>query len=163
MSKKDIIKFKENSVNSAELLKISRNIENTSRFIQSIEEEDRKLYKNMVELLKSDTKNELTQTEYEGIAKMQFFCDRFEAIFSAQAIETVDPDLLDLYRKMKTQITAFLRDYREGTKQTPPSITLIKQYLIQSKDELDKLKFIPKDEPVIIDVEMTDDTDADPV
>ena len=163
MSKKDIIKFKENSVNSAELLKISRNIENTSRFIQSIEEEDKKLYKNMVDLLKSDTRNELTQTEYEGIAKMQFFCDRFEAVFSAQSIETVDPELLDLYRKMKTQITAFLRDYREGTKQTPPSITLIKQYLVQTKDELEKLKFVPKDEPVIIDVEVVDDTDADVV
>ena len=163
MSKKDIIKFKENSVNSAELLKISRNIENTSRFIQSIEEEDKKLYKNMVDLLKSDTRNELTQTEYEGIAKMQFFCDRFEAVFSAQSIETVDPELLDLYRKMKTQITAFLRDYREGTKQTPPSITLIKQYLVQTKDELENLKFVPKDEPVIIDVEVVDDTDADVV
>lgn len=156
MSKKDIIKYEEKTANLAELQRISKNIENTSNFIRSIEEEDKKLYKNMVELLKLDTRNELTQTEYEGIAKMQFFCDRFEAVFGTQSMETADPELLDIYRKMKTQITLFLRDYREGTRQTPPSITLIKQYLIKSKDELEEIKFIKKDEPIIIDVELED-------
>jgi hypothetical protein len=154
MPKKDMVKFQEKTVDLAELIKISKNIENTSNFIQSIDEDDLKLYKNMIELLKIDTKNELTQTEYEGIAKMQFFCDRFESLFSSQAIETLDPELLDLYRKMKTQITIFLRDYREGTKQTSPSIVLIKNYLIKAKDELKDLKYVEKEEAEIIDVEM---------
>ena len=114
----------------------------------------------MVELLKIDTKNELTQTEYEGIAKMQFFCDRFESFFSTQNIETIEPEIVDLYRKMKTQITVFLRDYREGSKQSPPSIILIKNYLTKTKDELEALKFISKDEPEIIDVETDDNGDT---
>jgi uncharacterized protein YbgA (DUF1722 family) len=57
---------------------------------------------------------------------------------------------------MKTQITTFLRDYREGTKTTPPSITLIKNYLIKTKDELANLKFIDKNEAEIIDIEIED-------
>jgi hypothetical protein len=157
MNKKAIVKFDENTNKLSELQKISKNIENTSLFLKNINQDDRKLYKNIIELLKIDTKNELTQTEYEGIAKMQFFCDRFESFFSTQQIETVDPEILDLYRKMKTQVTAFLRDYREGTKQTPPSITLIKNYLIKTKDELEALKFIKKDEVEIIDVELDED------
>lgn len=160
MSKRDIIKYSENTDKLAELQKISQNIENTSVFLKNINAEEKKLYKNMVNLLKIDTRNELTQTEYEGIAKMQFFCDRFESFFSTQQIETVDPEILDLYRKMKTQVTAFLRDYREGTKQTPPSITLIKNYLIKTKDELEALKFVEKDVGVVIDVDEDENGDT---
>lgn len=160
MAKKSIVKFGENTDKLAELQRISRNIENTSNFLRNIEENDQKLYKNMVDLLKIDTKNELTETEYESIAKMQFFCDRFESFFSGQNIQEVNPELLDLYRKMKTQVAAFLRDYREGTKTTPPSIMIIKNYLTKTKDELDNLKFIKKDDAVIIDVELDEDGDS---
>jgi hypothetical protein len=156
MRKKDIVKFQENTVSIAELQRISRNIENTSNFLRSINEDDKKLYENMVKLLKIDTKNELTQTEYEGIAKMQFFCDKFEQLFSSQPTDAIDPGILDIYRKMKTQITLFLRDYREGTKQTPPSIILIKNYLTKAKDDLDDVKFEEKTDAEIIDVEIKD-------
>ena len=156
MSKKAIVKASEDSNKLLEIRKLSQNITNTSNFIKSLDDNDKKLYKNMVELLKVDTKNELTETEYESISKMQFFCDRFETYFNTQNIQDIDPEVLDLYRKMKTQITAFLRDYREGTKSTPPSITLIKNYLIKTKDELASLKFVDKNEAEIIDIEIED-------
>jgi hypothetical protein len=114
----------------------------------------------MREMLKIDTKNELTETEYESIAKMQFFCDRFEAHFSGFEVADINPDLLETYRKMKTQITAFLRDYREGTKRTPPSIILIKNVLSKSEDDLKDMKFVKKTSAEIIDVEIVD---GDPV
>jgi hypothetical protein len=140
----------------AEMKVLGKEIESSSNFLKVISTNDKKLYLNMVKRIQTDTNNELTSTEYEGIAKMMFFCDRFEQYLSGINIQDADPDLLDLYRKMKTQVTFFLRDHREGKKVTPPSIQIIKNYLVKLENidkELKEAKFIKNDEAIILDIE----------
>lgn len=140
----------------AEMRVLGKEIESSSNFLKVISADDKKLFLNMVKRLQSDTNNELTSTEYEGIAKLMFFCDRFEQYLNGINIEDADTDLLDLYRKMKTQITIFLRDHREGQKVSPPSIQIIKNYLIKYENiekELVDAKLKKPDDAVIIDIE----------
>jgi len=144
----------------SEIRKLAEKIESSSNFVKEMNKDQKKLYLNIVKGLQEDTNNELTDTEYESIAKMSYFCDMFEQLFKNRGLENTDSDILDLYRKMKTQITIFMKDYREGKRTTPPSIKVIQNYLIKiskSEDALDDMRFEPPDDAEIIDVELVDD------
>lgn len=138
-----------------EIVTLAKKIEKSSEFVQEMSEKDKKQYTNIVTMLRDDTHGELTDTEYETISKMMYFCDKFEKMFGKMGVENADTELLDLYRKMKTQIAVFMKDYREGKRITPPSIQIIKNFLIKSEkavDELENMVF-SDDGPDVIDVE----------
>ncbi len=145
-------------IKAKEIKELAKKIESSSDFVKNLSKENRVLFFNIVERLRDDTFGELTDTEYEGISKMIFFCDRFEMMFGDMGVENVETEILDLYRKMKTQITVFLKDYREGKKVTPPSIQVIKNYMIKLDDMLDDIDAVELDDgqPEIIDLEVTD-------
>lgn len=136
--------------------KLAKKIENSSNFFKELDTVEKKRFINIVDGLREDTNNELTDTEYEGISKMIYFCDEFERLFSNQGLENADTDMLEIYRKMKTQITIFLKDYREGKRATPSSIKVIQNYLIKiskTVDEIDESQFDENATVEIIDVE----------
>ena len=139
----------------AEFNDLINKIESGSDFVKLMKKDEKKMFINIVERLRDDTQGELTDTEYESIAKMVYFCDQFETFIADQGVQNVETNLLDLYRKMKTQITIFMRDHREGKKVTPPSIQVIKNYLVNFDKELRGLTFDDKG-PQIIDVEAVD-------
>lgn len=153
---KDIVKKEEVILNLKEL---SKDIENSSDFVKNLQGNDKKLFNNILKRIQKDTNGEFTQTEYEGLAKMTLFCDRVEAFMEQNGVENVETPLLDLYRKMKTQIVAFMRDYRDGRKQAPPSIKQINVYFDKNRAELDdvlKSEFIDADAIIIEDVRDAD-------
>jgi hypothetical protein len=138
-----------------EIIDLARRIENTSEFVKEMAEKDKKQYNNIVVMLRNDTNGELTDTEYEKISKMMFFCDKFEKMFGEIGVENADTEVLDLYRKMSTQIAVFMKDYREGKKTTPPSIQIIKNYLIKSEKSVDELEDMVFSDggPEVIDID----------
>lgn len=139
----------------AEIRNLSKNLTDSGLFVKNLDKSDKKVYGDIVKRLRDDTRDELTATEYESLAKMSFFCDRFEALFRDTDPSQLDSELLEIYRKMKTQIVVFLRDYRQGKRVSPPSIVKIQNYLVNIKPELDelaKLEFKKKDTAEIIDI-----------
>jgi len=134
---------------------LAKKIESSSNFFKEMESKEKKRFITIVEGIQKDTNGEMTDTEYESIAKMIYFCDEFESLFSQQGIENADTDLLEIYRKMKTQITMFMKDFREGKKSTPSSIKVIQNYLIKvskTMDELDGAQFVEAVDAEIIDI-----------
>lgn len=140
------------------LTALSKKIDDKRTFIKALGDDDKKLYKNIRERLVLDTHSELTETEYDNISTMMFFCDRFEHLFSNTDAGDIDPDLFNIYRMSKEKITDHLKDYREASKQTPSSIKGIKEYLEKIKTDDGKIiirAFKKDDEGEIIEIEET--------
>ena len=115
------------------LVTLGRKIDDNRQFLQALEAGDKTLYKSIRDRLRIDTHDELTDTEYDNLSTMMFFCDKFEEHFYNQNPEDVDVDLFNIYRMAKEKITDHLKDYREASKKTPSSIKGIQQYLEQIK------------------------------
>jgi hypothetical protein len=149
---------------STSIRDLARKIESSSNFFKELENKEKKRFITIVEGVQKDTNDEMTYTEYESIAKMIYFCDEFESLFSRQGVENADTDLLEIYRKMKTQITMFMKDFREGKKTTPSSIKVIQNYLIKvskTLDELDEAQFIEPVDAEIIDIDAKEEEKKD--
>ena len=137
------------------LTQLGKKIDDNRLFIKALDDEDKLLYKSTRDRLRIDTHNELTDTEYDNLSTMMFFCDKFEEHFYNQNPEDVDVDLFNIYRMAKEKITDHLKDYRESSKQTPSSIKGIQQYLeqIKLKDGTIITRGFKKDEePEIIEI-----------
>jgi len=139
--------------NLEELKDLSKKIDNRRKFMAVLDSDDKRLYKHTVERLRKDTNSELTETEYEVLATMMFFCDKFEKHFANQSAEEIDNDLFNTYRLTKTQIHNALKDYREKARLTPPSIEGLKSYLleIETKDGKKIKQVIDIEDPIIIE------------
>jgi hypothetical protein len=152
MTREAIVNIDEVILNIKEL---TEDIQNSSDFVKNLKGNDKKLFNNILKRIQRDTNGEFTQTEYEGLAKMTLFCDRVETLMELNGVENIDTSLFDLYRKMKTQIVAFMRDYRDGRKQAPPSIKQINVYFDKNRDiidEIEKSVFVDVDAVIIEDV-----------
>jgi len=165
--KKDIISA-DNKLK--DIKELTKSIENSSNFVKKLIGDDKRLYGNIVQRVRNDTNGEFTDTEYESISKMILFCDRFEEYFNAVGVSEVETEMLDLYRKMKTQITIFMQNYRDGKKVTPPSIQMIKIQLnkltgiideIDEFDVVDTKAVVVETEAVILEDETSSDEKVD--
>lgn len=145
----------ETAIVEKKLNQLGKKIDDNRLFIKALDNDDKLLYKSTRDRLKIDTHNELTDTEYDNLSTMMFFCDKFEEHFYGQNPEDVNVDLFNIYRMAKEKITDHLKDYRESTKQTPSSIKGIQQYLEQIKMKDGTIitrGFKKEEEPEIIEI-----------
>lgn len=146
----------ETAIVEKKLTQLGKKIDDNRTFIKALDDDDKLLYKSTRDRLKIDTHGELTDTEYDNISTMMFFCDKFEEHFYNQNPEDVNVDLFNIYRMAKEKITDHLKDYRESSKKTPSSIKGIQQYLeqIKMKDGTVITRGFKKkdDEPEIIEI-----------
>jgi len=154
----EIIKVAEEDVKYLE--KLTKRIGDTPNFISILTKEDEKLYKKTLQILKKDTNEELTQTEYLNLASLIVFCDKFEKFFYGLNPSEYDVDLFESYRKAKNDITLAMRDYRKDANTSPASIEGIKRAMIEieGKDGSKIIKIFEnkeknEEDPNIIEIE----------
>lgn len=141
-----------------ELRELSKKIDDVSGFYKSLRKKaDKMLYKNILDRLRKETRNKLTETEYANLARMMFWCDRFEALFAETPSDQIDVDLFNTYRTTLNQVTEALRLFREKTTAPPSSIGEIKNYIINIQTKNKKL-FRDDFEDEIIDIDDTEGT-----
>lgn len=139
----------------AELVELSKKIDDGSGFVRSLQSrEDKKLYKNVLDRLRKETRNELTETEYANLARMMFWCDRFEALFAGTPASDINIDLYNAYRITMSSVTEAMKDYREKTRLPPSSVREIRNYIITLKNDDYGIKDF-EEEVIIIDANET--------
>jgi hypothetical protein len=87
--------------------------------------------------LRRNTNGELTETEYDHLARMELFLDTYETYMKERGIGNVDSMLIDTARKYSEKIISVLQKHREGNDQPTPFLEGLK--MLSAKYDKDKV------------------------
>lgn len=101
-----------------------------TRFYKSLDKQEKKRLLDTEVLIRQDTNNELTNTEYERLAILKYFIDDIEIYIKSKGIQHIPRDLLSEYGKATRSMMDILRAWRErGQKPSDTFLDMRKAYL----------------------------------
>ena len=105
-----------------------------STFFKSLTKGEKNRLQKIENQLRSDTRNELTETEYYYLACLKYFCEDFEEHIN-KGVETVDKDLLTEYRRASETIMNALSKWRDNRVTRKDSLAELKRTIKEAVKE----------------------------